>query len=1398
MKKRLIMFLSILAAAALFFALTPSSKAAGPVNVSGGVTMKALNDAGVLMLTGRTVVNPSGYLETDFSSTGFKANITAESDTTIELTVSNNVSLNYTVILDGVPKHFTGKSGNNTVLSLPASQGQHVLEAYRADNITSGNADYVRMNSLKFNGTVDSAVPAKSIYLEIIGDSMAGGSHSTATYVPGTSGQPKDHLFTNGWAWFACELLDADLSLVAQGGIGLDGSDKQESDAGQTNMQSLYDYTSYRTMREGIPYDFASSRTPDAVIVGLGENDGYDNNPEPLSAAWTEKAVQFILQIKERHGDVPVVWHISGPRRKGYYYRGLYDAIHNDPRLTVYDNVYVFYNWFDRNGGAALLSQVQGHPNTTGYYDGGVRLAEYLATSGILRDKLTPATAVSRIEYYISASGNDQNDGMSDLTPLLTVGEVLNRLPNESALSTDAELVIKVAGSMTAAVSGNVLFGQASPVRRSDGTLLPIRIESAGAERAQLALQLSSDSQAIASIQPLALHNIRLTSDKAASLYADGSRIELDNVIYGGVGSLGVYASAIGTAAYSASSMGGVSEIILKNGSYTASNGFGLIAPYGPELGTVPGKNHKASLTIAEYAVVNDVRLVAGTMTNPVREVELNVAPDGVIETGGTFVGTLSGTYSTDLTVNVTGGSIYGGFTMLGDQTTVNGTVTFNMTGGGIYVDNQTDARNASIILGGSYDTATVGNIENRITGGALYIAAAANVPSTMYFAGRDHQTVTGNVHNYTKHAVFLLMNAAGVSTGSMHAENDIVFGMRSGAIKGELVNEMISGFFDTRDISRSIYFGARTSGSAIRKLTNVVGFDIPNELNGGPLCWTQALYLGSVSGEIGTDVYRTIDPNQAAIAETVLKNTIYGGQFYSGIYTSPLDSAANGTAVFGGIVNTVEGGAFRNYTYSRMAFNFGANDSTVFGHVKTVVNDGFFMDLSITDTGSGEIRDGVEAVFNGGLDYTRATGTYYNVYALNGNKLKSETAGVPAYSLKVNGGTYHGDFYVGTGAATITGDVEILVNGGYFNFLKCTGYAGFIKGGYFQNGPETSLFENGKAALIGAFSNPDTRDVQVYEYCTGLISEAYLVTTTAYFDGGNPPEYQLGGAGYYTPGGMGILSAPSIKTFEFVGWYNGDTLVSTAQSYMVNINAPADYTARYHWDGIVNLEIYAPNFTYTIGSESGTAVNYYTQNIPVGTYVKVTFVGANFTSWVDQDGATITVNKTASFTISGEMTLSAKVGGTITHTHTHCICGMNHASIGNHEDEENITWLPIASYKEWLAYRNTSETSFYLYLTDDIRIDWFSGDSEARAADSNYGPRFLPKANQSFTICLNGHKIYGGSMRVFALGAPQNCTITLTDCKRTGEVRASTYGSKSPDTVAVGKLFQEIGRAHV
>lgn len=1072
---------------------------------------------------GRTVVLGEG-ITTEWTGTGFEANLVVEE--ACDLTVGYHTSYNqyYSITVDGVKTRLYAPKGVGT-FSVPVTAGERnvrvVVETQNAFTIDS----YSNLTTLTFAGTLGARPADKDLFIEFVGDSYTCGDGSMGTYVPGENWSfPADDASTEGFAYKTAQLLDADYSLVARGGIGLFGESaeaQQETDSKLT-MAQVYDYDGahrdYLKVQDGqavTPHDF-SARTPDVIVVELGANDGISHMD-----LWLERATDFINQLRDRNGPDPViVWFTLRPQ--------FYQAVDNLFRTTFVDdpNLRVFrYTATAGTGSAAKKTQYSGHPSA----EDGTFTAQ--ATAAFLEREALPVrteeTAYTDTVYYVSENGSSTNDGLTYATALDGVPAVFTKIYNAStaagttsgnvnrrSLPAGTRVIIYVEGSVTG--SASQAFCRADVfVDAATGKQVPIVIEGYDNTRARLRMTYGGNTDGNScfySNNKITFRNIEFygvtkqTSNKyycVHRVYAGiGGDLTFDNCQFhtdGDVNALNSHQWTLSADFFSGSSYDGTGEvtdrITLMNGDYTdlallttvsANN----LYKSGGSYTNAPGMT--SELVIGEGAVV-------GTVYN--RSGALNVGNSTVILDGGTigtYIGTANGTEDAPKAIigNVNfvlkSGVYTGNFVGTGTYNAIDGDVTYTQTGGELVCNTfhgmgeGTSAANTrftltagqirctplssntGVYLTGASKIKVTNTAHNLITGGAINLFSEGDgANGGVWFGGGNLNdgtfAIKTQINEVTGGAVqFLRLSGTSTATG-------IYFGSSSGGAE-KLVNRITGGVFDVTLLTKSIYFGSQSTSGYYGSIENYIGVEGAQQTH-IPAFKASNVYLGAAWNQLGSSGSKaTAFPEEGVYETVVQKNVIYTGYFGGKTYfTTGSLSGSYISFTKGSVENTVYNGAFQGEVY------FGSGAASVYGNVTTTVNGGRFGNGSSGNVGSvyggaesGKVYGDVTTVVNGFSDYANTYNAVRGVmppWGFYGGSKTGEILG--DVTTTVNGGTFTIPFYGGSNEGDIAGHVTTTVNN--------------LTGRMFQvyGGSNTGSLANGVETLItGLKSNGSEKSV--------------------------------------------------------------------------------------------------------------------------------------------------------------------------------------------------------------------------------------------------------------------------------------------------------------------------------
>lgn len=247
----------------------------------------------------------------DWSAAGIEFNAECKNDVIINVTLSASTGqpagTYFTVYIDGVrqEKRFLAEEGNSDiVIAAGLEEGVHSFAFYKQAHNGHCNVD---INSITVEGRLIEKPADRDIYIEFVGDSITAGYGAYAA--EGTTQQQYPYSDgTQSYGFFLAEKLNADYSLIARCSWGiLAGADGK-------NIPLIYKYICYSRSMSDL-YDFA--RKPDIVVVNIGTN---DFSQGLVGANFSTKTEEFIKDIKEQNGDVPVIFLYGMMNNTGYAY----------------------------------------------------------------------------------------------------------------------------------------------------------------------------------------------------------------------------------------------------------------------------------------------------------------------------------------------------------------------------------------------------------------------------------------------------------------------------------------------------------------------------------------------------------------------------------------------------------------------------------------------------------------------------------------------------------------------------------------------------------------------------------------------------------------------------------------------------------------------------------------------------------------------------------------------------------------------------------------------------------------------------------------------------------------------------------------------------------------------
>ena len=285
-------------------------------------TLDLTKDAQKVKLLGRTEADATGICN-DWPGSGLEFEVECKGN--VELTyTSTGGTPTFTAFVDGVETgRFDVPSGSTATVAIKnILPGKHTVRIVRDSEIATNKAYKTTLTGLRFNGVASSvkATAKKDLYIEFIGDSITAGCGTLGDTK--TAWSTSTHAATKAYSYLTAELLDADYSLVAKGGMSVAKA------ADKIHAKDMY-------LAENVWRDpdtaYTFSRKADVVVISLGAND--TATPDDLLYSelklLTEKVreknpnakiVHIYNIMSNKHPDTfPKVVEDLGGAAKGYY-----------------------------------------------------------------------------------------------------------------------------------------------------------------------------------------------------------------------------------------------------------------------------------------------------------------------------------------------------------------------------------------------------------------------------------------------------------------------------------------------------------------------------------------------------------------------------------------------------------------------------------------------------------------------------------------------------------------------------------------------------------------------------------------------------------------------------------------------------------------------------------------------------------------------------------------------------------------------------------------------------------------------------------------------------------------------------------------------------------------------
>lgn len=312
------------------------------------------SDTGVLFDHCANVIEFQGYMTGDL-----KLNANSSGDNKNDYTY-------LTVFIDGerVNERFCIE-GNDKTITLATFTGNyfHTVRIVKQTELSNSDA---RLKNISMTGYLTEAPEERKYYIEFYGDSLTAGYSNIATKDYPTS-EEGDGIYqdaTQTYGFLASEALNADCSILAMSGVGLD--------QGWTSNNFMYYFGKYSYRRGSEAYNFKGARVPDLVVIHLGANDVTCGSSR---SKFVENGTALIKYIQEGYGkNMPIIWAYDPGEQVPDSWR---EEVLNKFSSTT--KVYSLKLEWRSKG------KINGHPNVAGHEKNAGELVDLIKKNNLLK-----------------------------------------------------------------------------------------------------------------------------------------------------------------------------------------------------------------------------------------------------------------------------------------------------------------------------------------------------------------------------------------------------------------------------------------------------------------------------------------------------------------------------------------------------------------------------------------------------------------------------------------------------------------------------------------------------------------------------------------------------------------------------------------------------------------------------------------------------------------------------------------------------------------------------------------------------------------------------------------------------------------------------------------------------
>ena len=271
-----------------------------------------------------------------------------------------------TVYIDGkrVDERFVIE-GNDKTITLAKFTGNYFHTVRIVKQTELSNSDS-RLKKIIMKGYLTDAPDNRKHYIEFYGDSLTAGYSNIATkdYPTSEEGDAIYQDATKTYGFLASEALNADCSILAMSGVGID--------KGWTSNNFMYYFGKYSYRRGSEAYNFKGARVPDLVVIHLGANDVTRGSSR---SKFVENGTNLINFIHDGYGkNIPIIWaYDPGEQVPDSWREEVLNKFSGDTK--VYS---LKLEWRSKG-------KINGHPNVAGHEKNAQELVDLIKKNNLLK-----------------------------------------------------------------------------------------------------------------------------------------------------------------------------------------------------------------------------------------------------------------------------------------------------------------------------------------------------------------------------------------------------------------------------------------------------------------------------------------------------------------------------------------------------------------------------------------------------------------------------------------------------------------------------------------------------------------------------------------------------------------------------------------------------------------------------------------------------------------------------------------------------------------------------------------------------------------------------------------------------------------------------------------------------